>query len=175
METRKNAPCRRGKGIDRRDFLKGGHGHVVRRRSCFAGCSRKRRVATAHPLPRTHRRRGGASVGLVGGAICAEDWLGEMPVVDEADVYDTVGLTSSCRRRSRRDPSGAFRRAERRERGRRRGAGREELYLFRRGYLQLQLSNVPRHGFGPYNVGDIVSEYTRRSVGRVSLHHQAVS
>ncbi len=24
------------------------------------------------------------------------------------------------------------------------------------------------HGFGPYNVGDIVSEYTRRSVGRVS-------
>ena len=162
---------KRGKGIDRRDFLKGAlaTGTLSAAGLALAGCSPQASGGDGASASANASTKGGASVGLVGGAICAEDWLGEMPVVDEADVYDTVEVDVVVLGGGHAGTQAALSAAQN-------GASvavvevqDEKNYIyFGEDICSYNSQMFLEHGFGPYNVGDIVSEYTRRSVGRVS-------
>lgn len=161
---------KRGKGIDRRDFLKGAlaTGTLSAAGLALAGCSPQASGGDGASASANASTKGGASVGLVGGAICAEDWLGEMPVVDEADVYDTVEVDVVVLGGGHAGTQAALSAAQN-------GASvavvevqDEKNYIyFGEDICSYNSQMFLEHGFGPYNVGDIVSEYTRRSVGRV--------
>lgn len=169
-ESGKKAPCKKGRGVDRRDFVKGALATGALSAAGFAlsGCSPQASDAAGTSASGGSSAKS-ASLGTIGGAICAEDWLGEMPVVDEADVYDTVEADVVVLGGGHAGTQAALSAAQS-------GASvavvemqDEKSYI----YLGEDICSYNsqmflERGFGPYDIGDIVSEYTRRSVGRVS-------
>lgn len=111
----------------------------------------------------------GAPDGLVGGAICPEDWLGEMPVIDEADVYETVDVDVVVLGGGHAGTQAALSAAQN-------GASvavvemqDEQNYIyFGEDICSYNSQFLINRGFGPYDTGEITSEYVRRAVGRVS-------
>ena len=109
-----------------------------------------------------------AAVGPIGGTICPEDWLGTMPVISDSQVSETVNVDIVILGGGHAGTQAACAAAQ---------AGAtvavietqaEDSYSYYGddicGYnSQLMLEK----GFGPYDTGEIVSEFCRRGLGRI--------
>ncbi|MDR1082602.1 MAG: FAD-binding protein [Coriobacteriales bacterium] len=112
---------------------------------------------------------GGSVSGPVGGAICADDWLGKMPEIAEADVSETVEVDVVVLGSGHAGTQAALAAAQ---------AGAtvavvekqpEEKYVYFGDDICAYNSNwITEKGFGGYNTGEITAEYVRRGIGRVS-------
>jgi succinate dehydrogenase/fumarate reductase flavoprotein subunit len=112
---------------------------------------------------------GGGVSGPIGGAICADDWLGTMPEIAEADVSETVDVDVVILGSGHAGTQAALAAAQ---------AGAtvavvekqpEEKYVYFGDDICAYNSNwITEKGFGDYNTGEIASEYVRRGIGRVS-------
>jgi len=107
--------------------------------------------------------------GLVGGVITAEDWLGEPPVIAEADIeeeldFDVVvlggghaGTNAACGAAQEGVRVAVVERQL-----------KEEYACFGDDICSYNSKFVTEKGFGPYNVAEIVQEYVKRGNGRVN-------
>lgn len=112
---------------------------------------------------------GGGVTGTIGGAICAEDWLGTMPVIAEGDISEVVDVDLVVLGAGHAGTQAALAAAQL-------GASvavvekqTEDKYVYFGDDICGYNSNwITSKGFGGYKTGEIVSEYCRRGLGRVS-------
>ena len=107
--------------------------------------------------------------GPVGGALCSEDWLGEMPTVEAGDIvatydFDVVVLGAGhagaqailAAAQQGASVAGVEAQAE------------EDFSSFGDDIAAYNSQLAIDNGFGPYETGEIVDEYIRRGAGRVN-------
>ncbi|MDR1358055.1 MAG: FAD-binding protein [Coriobacteriales bacterium] len=158
--------------LDRRGFLKGAAitGAAAVTAGALAACSPSTGSSTA--AADSGSSGGGASnavSGTIGGAICPEDWLGAPPSIDEANVYETVDVdivilggghvgTQAALSAAQAGASVAVIEAQ----------NSHDYNYFGDDICSYNSQFMINLGFGPYDTGEIVAEYVRRGLGRVS-------
>jgi succinate dehydrogenase/fumarate reductase flavoprotein subunit len=164
-----------GHGVDRRDFLKGAGLSAVglAAAGALAACSPSTPSdgggsgGGAATGSTSSGGSGGATTKPVGGAICPEDWLGTMPEITNAEdggTFDVVilggghaGTQAAC---AAAQAGASVVVVEKQP---------EDSYVYFGDDIGSYNSQfMIAKGFGPYDTGEIVSEYCRRGLGRVN-------
>lgn len=158
--------------MNRRSFLKGaalvgaGTLAVGGLAACAQGGTGKEETATADSSSTSSSSDAPATIG---GAICADDWLGTMPEIADGDVSEEVDVDIVVLGGGHAGTQAALAAAQE-------GATvavvekqTEDKYVYYGDDICAYNSEwITEKGFGGYNTGEIVSEYCRRSVGRCS-------
>jgi succinate dehydrogenase/fumarate reductase flavoprotein subunit len=161
------------KTMDRRSFLKGAlaTGAVAAGSTAILGtlaaCGPQANNEVSGGTATRVAEGGGAASDLVGGAICPEDWLGTMPEIAEADISETVDVDVVILGAGHAGTQAALAAAQE-------GATvaviekqPEATYsYFGDDICSYNSQFMIEKGFGPYNTAEIISEYTRRALGR---------
>ncbi|MDR1358813.1 MAG: FAD-binding protein [Coriobacteriales bacterium] len=158
-----------GEGVDRRDFLKGAA--LVGAGAFSAGA-----LAACAPSAPTSDGGGSASSGApataagpYAGTITPEDWLGSPPQIADADISETGDFDLVVLGGGHAGSQAALAAAQA-------GASvavvesqpKEAFLCFGDDLCSYNSQFMIGKGYGPYNVGEIVSEFVRRGGGRVS-------
>ena len=164
-----------GTDFDRRSFLKGAAiaGAAALGGAALAGCSPAQPSSQATAADAASAD-GGASAakvsGSIGGALCQEDWLGEMPVVDPADISETRDFDVVVLGAGHAGAQAALAAAEEGVSVAVVETQPEETYSCNGDDIATYNSNfVVSQGYGPYDLGDVTAEYVRRGNGRVNI------
>lgn len=155
--------------LDRRGFLKGAAatGAAAMAAGALTACSPANSNDSASPD--TGASNTGSGDGPVAGTIVAEDWLGEMPVISDADVVETVDVdvvvlggghvgTQAALAAAQLGASVAVVESQ----------GESEYTYFGDDICSYNSQFMTERGFGGYDTGEIVSEFVRRGCGRAS-------
>lgn len=168
LRYREGMVCMNEKNLlDRRGFLKGAlaSGAVAAAGAALVGCAPQQSVesatASASDLPESGQ--------LPDGYQCREDWLGQAPVIDDAEIVDTVEVDVVVCGGGHAGVQAALAAAQE-------GASvavlevqPEETYsFFGDDICSYNSAFLAERGFGGYDVGEICAEYVRRGAGRVS-------
>lgn len=159
--------------MDRRAFLKGAAltGGALAAGSMLAACSDSQSQSDgadgdAGGDAEAPAAKPGA---LVGGTICANDWLGEAPIIDEADVSEVVDVDIVILGSGHAGTQAALAAAQE-------GATvavvekqpEEKFVYFGDDICSYNSEFMTEKGFGGYDLGEITAEFVRRGIGRVS-------
>jgi hypothetical protein len=151
--------------IDRRDFLKGAG--VLSAAGVLGGLAACSPTDSGGGSTGGGATSGGATAKPIAGTICPEDWLGAMPqIADAADggTFDVVilggghaGTQAAC---AAAQAGASVVVVEKQP---------EDAYAYFGDDIGTYNSQfMISKGFGPYDTGEIVSEYCRRGLGRVN-------
>lgn len=160
--------------VNRREFLKGGlaAGAVFAAAGALGGCSPAARTdnASGENLAGTGAAATpAAGDGAPAGYMCAEDWLGAAPVIDDADIVETVDVDVVVLGGGHAGTQAALAAAQE-------GASVAVIEIQAKGTFNCFGDDICaynsqfmiEHGFGPYDVGEIVTEFHRCSGGRAN-------
>lgn len=155
--------------MDRRVFLKGAAltGAAALSAGALAACS----PSASGSSPSASETDGTTTAAVtepVGGAICPEDWLGEPPVIDDADIAETVDYDVVILGGGHAGSQAACAAAQA-------GAkvavveiqAEDTFSSFGDDICSYNSEFVKSKGYGPYDTGEIVMEYVKRGNGRV--------
>jgi succinate dehydrogenase/fumarate reductase flavoprotein subunit len=166
-----------GRELDRRNFLKGAALAGVG----LAGAAAASGLAACAPSSggsgsgasasgaSSGTGGGGGVVGTIGGAICADDWLGTMPQIAQADVSEVVDVDVVILGGGHAGTQAALAAAQEGAKVAVIEKQPEEKYVYFGDDICAYNSQwITGKGFGGYDLGAITAEYCRRGIGRVS-------
>ncbi|MDR3053404.1 MAG: FAD-binding protein [Coriobacteriales bacterium] len=169
-EKKSTARAEEQGSLDRRSFLRGaalvGAGTLAA--GALAACAPNANGNGDAANNSADGATGGSVTGPIGGAICADDWLGTMPQIAESAVSETVDVDVVVLGGGHAGTQAALAAAQ---------AGAmvavvekqtEEKYVyFGDDICGYNSQWITEKGFGGYNTAEITAEYCRRGVGRV--------
>ena len=160
--------------LDRRTFLKGAAllGTAAAAGGALAGCNSPATDSTAvaaSPAAQDTDRSPGTGT-PVEGYICAEDWLGEAPVIDSGDIVETLEYEVVILGGGHAGTQAALAAAQEGAKVAVIEAQPADTQMWFGDDIAAYNSQVMIGiGYGPYNTAEIANEYWRRSAGRASL------
>ncbi|MGV8084116.1 MAG: FAD-binding protein [Coriobacteriia bacterium] len=150
-----------GRSLGRRDFLKGAAvaGATAAFATVLPGCTTQDEGSGA--------TSSGAAAVSPEGYVCSSDWLGKAPVIDDADITETItvdvvvcggghaGTQAACAAAQAGSTVAVIEMQP------------EDSYTYKGDDICSYNSKLlTEWGFGPYDTGEIVDEYVRRNAGR---------
>lgn len=167
-------------GLDRRTFLRGAAlaGAAAVAAGALGACSPASPSGTPEasaadgadkPAADAAAAPGAAPKGTVGGAICPEDWLGEMPVVVADEIVETKDFDVVVLGAGHAGCQAALAAAEEGVSVAVVEVQPEDTYSTNGDDIATYNSKfVISQGYGPYDLGEVTAEYVRRGNGRVN-------
>lgn len=155
-----------GQTIDRRSFLMGSA--VAAGGAALAGFAGHNQAFADEAAPAEAEVEAPAS-GTIAGTICSSDWLGEMPVISDDQVSETVDVDivilgaghAGCQAALSASQAGATVAVVEAQ-------PEEEYWCYGDDICAYNSQWVTDQGFGGYDLGEITAEYCRRGLGRVN-------
>lgn len=155
-----------GQAIDRRSFLMGSA--VAAGGAALAGFAGHNQTFADEAAPAEAEVEAPAS-GTIAGTICSSDWLGEMPVISDDQVSETVDVDivilgaghAGCQAALSASQAGATVAVVEAQ-------PEEEYWCYGDDICAYNSQWVTDQGFGGYDLGEITAEYCRRGLGRVN-------
>lgn len=155
-----------GQAIDRRSFLMGSA--VAAGGAALAGLT-SRNQAFADEAASAEAEVEAPAAGTIAGTICSSDWLGEMPVISDDQVSETVDVDivilgaghAGCQAALSASQAGATVAVVEAQ-------PEEEYWCYGDDICAYNSQWVTEQGFGGYDLGEITAEYCRRGLGRVN-------
>lgn len=155
-----------GQAIDRRSFLMGSA--VAAGGAALAGFAGHNQAFADEAAPAEAEVEAPAS-GTIAGTICSSDWLGEMPVISDDQVSETVDVDivilgaghAGCQAALSASQAGATVAVVEAQ-------PEEEYWCYGDDICAYNSQWVTDQGFGGYDLGEITAEYCRRGLGRVN-------
>lgn len=155
-----------GQAIDRRSFLMGSA--VAAGGAALASLAGHNQAFADEAAPAEAEVEAPAS-GTIAGTICSSDWLGEMPVISDDQVSETIDVDivilgaghAGCQAALSASQAGATVAVVEAQ-------PEEEYWCYGDDICAYNSQWVTDQGFGGYDLGEITAEYCRRGLGRVN-------
>lgn len=155
-----------GQAIDRRSFLVGSA--VAAGGAALASLAGHNQAFADEAAPAEAEVEAPAS-GTIAGTICSSDWLGEMPVISDDQVSETIDVDivilgaghAGCQAALSASQAGATVAVVEAQ-------PEEEYWCYGDDICAYNSQWVTDQGFGGYDLGKITAEYCRRGLGRVN-------
>ncbi len=155
-----------GQAIDRRSFLVGSA--VAAGGAALASLAGHNQAFADEAAPAEAEVEAPAS-GTIAGTICSSDWLGEMPVISDDQVSETIDVDivilgaghAGCQAALSASQAGATVAVVEAQ-------PEEEYWCYGDDICAYNSQWVTDQGFGGYDLGEITAEYCRRGLGRVN-------